>query len=224
MISVVVPTHNEEKLLPRCLESVVSQQVDYQLIVSDGASTDNTLQTARRYTDLVITREKASLVKQLNAGAAVASGNILLFLHADSFLSPGCLSRLQRIPADVVGGAYTMDVAGNRFFYRLLSLGGNIYCRFTHTYFGDRGIFVRSVVFKQMGGFTDLPIMCDVEFSHRLKVKGRTALLPGPIITSSRKFEQESPWRSLYLIFYALVAFKLKMDPDKIKEKYYGKG
>ena len=223
MISVIVPTCNEEKLLPCCLQSVITQQGNYQLIVSDGASEDNTVLQAKRYTDLVVTQNEPDLAKQLNAGAAAASGDILLFLHADSFLSPGCLSRLESIPGNVVGGAFTMQLAGNRFFYRILSLGGNIYCRLTGTYLGDRGLFARSEVFKQMGGFTELPIMTNVDFSHRLKSNGRTILLPGPVITSSRKFEKENPWRTLYLIFYALIAFKLKVDPERIKEKYYNK-
>jgi len=223
MISVIVPTHNEEKLLPSCLESVVTQQGKYQLIVSDGASTDNTLQTARRYTNLVVTLNRPDLAGQLNAGAAAASGNKLLFLHADSFLSPGCISRLERLPANFVGGSFTMQVEGRRFFYRLFSLGGNLYCRLSGTHFGDRGIFVRTGVFKELGGFARLPIMTDVDFSQRLKSKGKTALLKGPVISSSRKFEKESAWRSLYLIFYALIAFKLNVDPLIIKEKYYSK-
>ena len=221
MISVIVPTYNEEKLLPRCLESIVNQQKECQLIVVDGASEDNTLQVARHYADRVIILNKPNLAKQLNAGAEAASGDILLFLHADSFLFPGCLSRLECLPEKIVGGAFTMRLAENRFFFRILSLGGNVFCRFTGIYFGDRGIFVRAAILNQTGGFAELP-MTDVDFSQRLKGQGKTVLLPGPVISSSRKFEKESPWRSLYLIFYALIAFKLKVDPVKIKETYYG--
>ena len=86
-----------------------------------------------------------------------------------------------------------MEVAGHRPFYRLLSWGGNLYCRLTGTYFGDRGIFVRTAVFKELGGFADLPIMTDVDFSRRPKNRGRTVLLPGPILSSSRKFDKEIP-------------------------------
>ncbi len=223
MISVIVPTCNEEQLLPGCLDSVSSQGVDCQLIVSDGGSTDDTLKIGRRYTDLVITRARPNLAKQLNAGASLASGHILLFLHADSRLFSGCLARLECLPEKIVGGAFTMQLGGNRLFYRLLALGGNMYCRFSRTYFGDRGIFVRTRVFNQMGGYAELPIMSDVEFSRRLKSQGKTVLLPGQFISSSRKFEQERAWRSLYLIFYALIAFRLKVDPAKIKNMYYGK-
>ncbi len=221
MISVIVPTHNEEDLLPDCLESVLNEQADLQLVVVDGASSDKTLQVARRYTGEVISLAKADLSAQLNTGAAAADGDILLFLHADSRLTPGTLARLKEIPPQIVGGAFTMQVEGGRFFYRLLTLGGNLYCRLTGTYFGDRGIFARTSAFRKLGGFTPLPIMADVEFSRRLQSLGKTVLLKGPVINSSRKFEHESPLRAIGLIVYALLAYRFKVDPEKIKEKYY---
>ena len=220
-ISVIVPTHNEETQLPDCLESVLSGQADLELVVVDGASEDDTLQVARRYTGNIIALERGDLSAQLNAGAAAATGDILLFLHADSRLTPGALGRLKDIPWDIVGGAFTMQLEGSRFFYRLLSLGGNLYCHLTGTYFGDRGIFARTSAFRKLGGFADLPIMADVDFSRRLRSLGKTVLLKGPVVNSSRKFDQESPWRTLYLIVYALLAYRFKVDPEKIKEKYY---
>jgi len=221
MVSVIVPTHNEEALLAGCLESVLSEQMDLELIVVDGSSEDKTLQVARRYTRKIIVLERNDLSAQLNAGAAAAAGDFLLFLHADSRLTPGALGRLIDIPGDIVGGAFTMQLEGRRFFYRLLSLGGNLYCRLTGTYFGDRAIFVRSSAFRELGGFMPLPIMADVDFSDRLRTLGKTALLKGPIINSSRKFDHESPWRTIYLIIFALLAYRLNIDPEKIKEKYY---
>lgn len=221
MISIIVPTYNEEEFLARCLDSVLAQQEKCQLIISDGGSKDGTLEIARRYTGLIISREMPDLTAQLNAGAGLASGEILLFLHADSKLAPGSLARFKKLPEQVIGGTFTMKLDGNRSSYRLLELGGNIYCRLTHTYFGDRGIFVRTDAFQKLGGFKPLPIMADVEFSHRLKRLGKTALLKGPVVNSARKFDRESPWRSIYLIVYALLAFRLGVDPEKIKKKYY---
>ncbi len=221
MISVIVPAQNEEKLLPACLESIVCHQADLEVIVVDGGSTDRTVQIARRYTDKVIVLDKADLPAQLNAGAAQAKGEIFLFLHADCRLAPGCLDRLPSIPPRVVGGAFTMQLDGDRLHYRLLSLGGNIYCRLTGTYFGDRGMFVRAPVFYKLGGFASMPIMADVDFSRRLKRAGKSTMLKGPVISSSRKFDREGSLRNLYLIIYALVAFRFGVNPDEIKEKYY---
>lgn len=221
MISVIVPTRNEEELLPRCLESVLSEKEEIELIVVDGNSSDRSLEVARSYTDQVLALKNSDLAAQLNAGADIAGGDTLLFLHADSSLRPGAIAQLKKISAKVVGGAFRMQLDDNRFFYRLLSLGGNLYCRFTGTYFGDRGIFVRSSIFKKIGGFSPLPIMADVEFSRRLKSYGKTVLLEGPVISSSRKFDREGALHTLYLIIYALVAYRLGVSPECIKEKYY---
>jgi len=221
MISVIVPTLNEEDLLPHCLESVVNEIEELELIVVDGNSSDKTSQVARSYTDKVLTLSNADLAAQLNAGAALAKGDIILFLHADSKLTADAVSRLKTIPPGIIGGAFEMLLDNDRFSYRLLSLGGNLYCRFTGTYFGDRGIFVRSSVFKQMGGFKPLPIMTDVEFSRRLGKYGKTILLKGPIISSSRKFEREGSIHTLYLIIYALAAYRLGISLKLIKKKYY---
>jgi rSAM/selenodomain-associated transferase 2 len=221
MISVIVPVNNEEELLPGCLESLAGAGEKPEIIVVDGASRDRTREIARLYTEKVITLNRADLPAQLNAGAAEASGDILLFLHADSRLTPGCLDLIGKIPPQVIGGAFTMQLDGNRLLYRLLSAGGNLYCRLTGTYFGDRGIFVRSAVFQQLGGYREMPIMTDVDFSRRLQDTGRCIFLKGPVISSSRKFDREGPAKCLYLIIYALIAFRLGVDPRSIRQKYY---
>lgn len=222
MISVIVPTRNEEELLSRCLESVLSEKEELELIVVDGNSSDRSLEVACNYTKQVLALKNSNLAAQLNAGADIAGGDILLFLHADSILRPGSIAQLKKISTRVVGGAFKMQLDDNRFFYRLLSLGGNLYCRFTGTYFGDRGIFVRSSIFEQIGGFSPLPIMADVEFSRRLHRYGKTVLLEGPVISSSRKFDHEGALHTLYLITYALAVYRLGVSPEIIKKKYYG--
>lgn len=221
MISVIVPTNNEEELLPACLESIFTQKEDVEVIVVDGASEDNTVKVAKNYTDKVIVMDKADLSAQLNAGAAQASGEFFLFFHADCRLTRGCLKRIKLVYPQIAGGAFTMQLEGSRLHYRLLNMGGNLYCRLTGTYFGDRGIFVRPQVFQELGGFASMPIMADVEFSRRMKRSGKCVLLKGPVISSSRKFDREGPLRNLYLIFYALLAFRFGVDPKIIKERYY---
>ncbi len=221
MISVIIPTCNEEDFLPACLESILKERCDLEIIVVDGASKDHTLKVARLYTDKIIALEEANLAVQLNTGAAKADGDILLFLHADSRLTKGCLDRIKKISPYAIGGAFTMQLDGKRFYYRVLSMGGNLYCRLAGTYFGDRGIFVRSSVFQELGGFASLPIMADVDFSRRMQNLGKCAFLKGPVISSSRKFDREGPLRTLCLIVYAMLAFKLGTDLKTIKKKYY---
>jgi glycosyltransferase involved in cell wall biosynthesis len=173
MISVIIPTRNEENLIERCLLSVKKQAEKVEIIVVDGASQDGTIHIARNYADKTITLNEPNLAKQLNMGVAAATGDFFLFLHADSELGEGCLTRLKSTPKEIVGGSFTMIVKGPRLFYKILSLGGNLYCRLTKTYFGDRGIFVRRDTFEKMEGYQEMPIMTDVDFSRRMKKSGR---------------------------------------------------
>ncbi len=115
-----------------------------------------------------------------------------------------------------------MKLTGKRGFYRYLEAGGDLYCQLTKTYFGDRGIFIRASAFKQMEGFRELAIMADVEFSRRMNRLSKTVFLPGPIISSSRKFDNEGSMNTLFKISWALLAYRLGYPPEKIRDKYYG--
>ncbi len=224
-ISVIIPTYNEENYLSGCIESVRAQNYPSEIIVTDGGSKDGTLSIAHRFSEEVVVVEEKNLSKQLNAAAAIAKGELLIFLHADSLLTASIFEQIELClkQAKYIGGAFKMRLTGKRNFYRFLEAGGDLYCRLTRTYFGDRGIFIRASAFRQMGGFKELPIMADVEFSRRLNSFGKTAFLPGPVISSSRKFDYEGPLHTLYKILWALLAFRLNYPPEKIREIYYGK-
>ncbi|GAG35937.1 unnamed protein product, partial [marine sediment metagenome] len=122
----------------------------------------------------------------------------------------------------LAGGAFTMKVEGERFFYNILSAGGNFYSRATKTFFGDRAIFVSNEIFNKISGFRDLPVMSDYDFSKRMKKAGRVYLLKGPVVSSGRKFENEPFYKIIYLLIWSLAAFGLGLDPDIIKKRYYG--
>ncbi|MGM0368523.1 MAG: TIGR04283 family arsenosugar biosynthesis glycosyltransferase, partial [Actinomycetota bacterium] len=107
-------------------------------------------------------------------------------------------------------------------FYKILSLGGNIFTRISKLYFGDRGLFIKKTTFNKMSGFKEMPIMEDVNFSAKMNKEGKTSMLKGPVITSGRKFEKEPFWKILFLIFWSLSAYMIGLDPLKIRKKYYG--
>ncbi len=224
-ISVIIPTCNEENYLSGCIESIRAQNQPVEIIVSDGGSEDGTLAIAHRVSEKVVIVEEKNLGKQLNTAASIAKGETLLFLHADSLLTTGIFEQIESSlkQAENIGGAFKMKLTGKRNFYRILEAGGDLYCRLTKTYFGDRGIFIRTSAFKQLGGFKEFPIMTDVEFSRRMAGIGKTTFLPGPLITSSRKFDDEGILQVLYKIFWALLAYRLGYPPEKIREKYYGR-
>lgn len=223
-ISVIIPTYNEESYLSCCIESVRAQNYPAEIIVTDGGSKDGTLSIAQRFSEEVVVVDEKNLCKQLNAAAAIAKGETLLFLHADSLLTAGIFEQIELClkQAEYIGGAFKMKLTGKRNFYRILEAGGDLYCQLTKTYFGDRGIFIRASAFRQMKGFKELAIMADVEFSQRMNSIGKTAFLPGPLSSSSRKFDREGILQVLYKIFWALLAYRLGYPPEKIREKYYG--
>ena len=224
MISVIIPVTNEEKFIGRCIDSVSRQNADFEIIAVDGGSDDNTLEIAGSRVDRIIISDCKNLAHQLNLGARSSRGDILLFLHADCMLPDNALENIEdHLGGDgtVIGGAFTMKVEGSRFFYRILSLGGNIYSKVTGTYFGDRAIFVKKDVFIRLSGFKNIPIMSDVDFSRRMKRAGITRMLGGPVISSGRKFESEPSWFVIYLIFWSLSAFDHGIEPGIIDKKYY---
>jgi glycosyltransferase involved in cell wall biosynthesis len=121
-----------------------------------------------------------------------------------------------------IGGAFTLLIEGKRFFYTISSFFGNLYSCATKIYFGDRMIFIKRAAFLKLGGFKNMPIMSDVDFSMRMNNLGKTALLAGPTLTSPRGIANDPFWKRIYLILWALHFYKKGLDPDIIKEKYYG--
>ncbi len=235
IFSIIIPTLNESKNITSCIKSVIENtksevsKKDIEIIIVDGGSRDDTLAKAAGCDNnikmRIIRSGTASISCQLNRGAAIAVGDILVFLHADCRLPVDALEKIKntfnRVPG-LAGGAFTMKVEGVRFLYNILSIGGNIYCRATKTFFGDRAIFTRKEFFNKISGFRDIPVMSDVDFSKRMKRAGRVLLLTGPVISNERKFENEPFLKIIYLLLWSLVAFDLGLNPAIIKKRYYG--
>jgi glycosyltransferase involved in cell wall biosynthesis len=235
--SIIIPTFNESRNISSCIRSILNNSLpedkgsNVEIIITDGGSKDNTLEMASKFNNRIklrtIKSEEACLPDQLNKGARIAEGDILIFLHADCRLSNDALYKIEQNcdkSPGLAGGAFTMRVEGNRFFYNILSAGGNIYSWTTKTFFGDRAIFVRKEIFDGISGFKNLSIMSDYDFSKRLKKAGRVRLLKGPVISNGRKFEDEPFYKIIYLAFWSLIGFDLGIDPAIIRKKYYGSG
>ncbi len=221
-ISVLIPTLNEERLLERALRSARAEPV-HEIIVVDGGSSDGTCEIAARYADILVSC-RANRGRQMNLGASLATGSILLFLHADCILPRGALSAIAqacRNPS-VVGGAFELQIDSARPAMRAIGYLSRLRARAFKLPYGDHGIFVKQEVFQAMGGFRELPIMEDVDFSRRLKRAGKISFIECRILASARRWEQNGIIATALLNWLLPCCFALGVSPERLKRWYTG--
>jgi rSAM/selenodomain-associated transferase 2 len=200
MITVVIPTFNEAPQLPSTLSALRAQDEPVEVVVVDAGSDDETLAVAREAGARVVLSERRQRAHQLNRGAAEAHGEVLWFLHADTWVHPHAAGRILKAFEDpaVVGGGF------RRWFrsaspFLLLSCGlAVLRSHGRGWYFGDQSIFVRREVFERVGGFPDLPVFEDFEFCQKLKGQGKLRCLGPAVRSSARRFAaQGALWVTL---------------------------
>ena len=195
MISVIIPTFNEEQYIERAIESVLSQGegVDYEIIVGDGGSTDATVSIAQKFASVVECEKGRGA--QLNASAKKATGDILFFLYAHIKLPPAALAMIERrINEEGYDGGGFSNVFSSRND-KIKRLGRILNLRIWNNdhagntiFFGDNGLFVKRTIFESLRGFKTIPIMEDYEFSNRLRKQFRTVRICQPkLIVSPRR-------------------------------------
>lgn len=192
----------------------------------DGGSIDGTaalIETMAAHTQSVRLLSSApGRARQLNAGAAVAGGDVLLFLHADSQLPPGAKRLIEQALADpgVVGGRFDVRFDSPSMWGNLISAFMNVRSRISRIATGDQAIFVRRTIFERLGGFSDIPIMEDIDFSTRLKQTGRTAAIRDPVVTSFRRWEREGPVRTILLMWSLRFLYWIGISPHRLSRFY----
>ncbi len=220
-ISIVIPTLNEAECLPSCLEAAQACS-PHEIIVADGGSSDATLSIAQKAgcQTVVAPRGRGS---QQNAGAANASGDALLFLHADCHLHEQCLIQLAEslVDAKVTAGAFVHRIEAAGWAFRLIERSDSLRARLWKMPYGDQGIFVRHTTFEQIGGFPDVPLMEDVRLMRILRRQGKFRLLPGPIRTSPRRWQHTGVLRQTAKNWALRMAERLGAEPESLV-KYYG--
>ena len=219
-ISVIIPTFNESAVIEKTLKHL-PRRGDVERIVADGGSSDGTAALAGPWADRVLTTETGR-ARQMNAGARASRGDVLLFLHADSRLAYGAFDAVTQALKDpaMAGGAFALAIDSPRPVLRLVAAAANWRSRLTRISYGDQGIFVRRSVFERLGGYPDLPIMEDLEFSRRLKRAGKVALLSVPITTSSRRWDNEGIGTTTLRNQIFVLAYFLGVSPVRLAGRY----
>jgi rSAM/selenodomain-associated transferase 2 len=212
VISVIIPTLNEAKALPATLDSVFAQPGRFETILVDGGSTDDTLAIAASYPRVRVCASRRGRAEQMNAGAEVAGGEFLLFLHADTHLPPRAIAELNRLEADpdCQAGGFHHAFSGRHWTLRFVSWLHNRRCAWTGIFYGDQAMFVRRALFEDVGGFSPGALE-DIVLSERLLERCEPRFLASPVVTDSRKFERMGPLRSFGRCLLILLCYQLRL-------------
>lgn len=217
-VSVVIPARDEESQLPATLESLRGAPVG-EVIVADGGSRDRTPEIAREFGARVVDSEPGRAV-QLNAAAAVATGQVLLCLHADTVLPSGFLEEISRLLRDprVVAGAFRLRIGESGWKFRFIEGAVNLRSRWLGLPYGDQALFVRMSAFREVGGYPKIPTMEDLALVRRLRRVGRIRLATSRVITSARFWVRNGVMKTTLINQACLLGFFLGVRPERLAQ------
>ena len=202
MLSVIIPTLNEEKALPETLASLFRQSAGVEIIIVDGGSTDATEKICEQYPGISFITSEKGRAAQLNAGARSASGDILLFLHADTLLPDEALNTINQVidQEKQEAGGFRHSFGCEDWRLRFISFLDNRRCLKTKIIYGDQAMFIKRNLFERLNGFPEVQIMEDIYFCEKLVQHTTPVILDSYVKTDPRKFIKMGIWRSLYRV------------------------
>ncbi len=220
MVSIIIPVLNEEKSITALLENLADQEGDYEIIIADGGSTDDTLAKCASYPDIKIVASEKGRALQMNKGAGIALGTTLLFLHADTTLPEKGIQAIEKAMGDnkISGGSFYVKFDDKSRILNFLARFTRINNRYLT--WGDQGIFIRKTTFDETGGYKDIPVMEDLEIQKDVRRKGMFIKLPLAVTTSARRFIQNGIIRQQLLNIGLVMAYEAGVSPRRIKEFY----
>lgn len=221
-LTVIVPMLNEASGLPRLLSQLLPlQAAGHQVLLVDGGSDDGSLQLARQ-AGLTVIESPRGRARQMNAGAALANNEVLLFLHADTLLpaEAGRLVTHGMQNGQHVWGRFDVHIDGRPWMLRVVAFMINLRSRLSGIATGDQAMFVRRDVFERLAGFADLPLMEDVELSRRLRQVSRPLCLRQRVMTSGRRWETRGVWKTIFLMWRLRYAYWRGVPASELAKAY----
>lgn len=219
--SIVIPVLNESGGIVRLLEALQHFRAQgAEVVVVDGGSSDGTPVLALPLADRVLAAP-CGRGSQMNAGAANARGEVLLFLHADTRLPPSALERIEdAVRKGALWGRFDLRIEGSTRGLRLVAFMMNWRSRLSGIATGDQAIFVTREAFLRVGGFADIPLMEDVVFSGRLRAIARPACLAAKVLTSGRRWEKHGLLRTILMMWRLRLRFYFGASPEDLAREY----
>lgn len=220
-LSIILPTLNEAAGITSTLGALAPlRQRGVEVILVDGGSDDDTVLRAQGMVCAIVQGPRGR-ARQMNAGAAMAQGEALLFLHADTLL-PARADQLvlQALASGSSWGRFDVRIDGSARMLRVIAVLMNLRSRISGIATGDQALFVRREVFERVGGFPDQPLMEDIELSSRLLKIGRPACLRARVITSGRRWERRGVWRTIALMWRLRWLYWRGVHPEQLARAY----
>lgn len=224
-LSIIIPVLNESAALKANLPLLQHWRRDgTEVIVVDGGSSDDSITMCKGLVDHLLTTT-AGRARQMSAGAQIARGDVLMFLHVDTLLpamSPQFLLQALAVGRGYAWGRFDVRLSGTHPAFRVIETMMNLRSRLTGIATGDQAMFVRRDVFEQVGGFTDIPLMEDVRLSKVLRARtGQPLCLREWVHSSSRRWEKHGIVRTVVLMWWLRLAYVMGVDPERLHRRYY---
>jgi len=221
-ISMIIPILNEASVITQTLSALQPFRArGHEVIVVDGGSEDASQMQSQAFADRVIQAPRGRS-RQMNAGASIASGEILLFLHADTFLPAGAdhliISKMTQNGR--IWGHFDVRLSGKHPLFRIIEYLMNWRSRLTGIATGDQGIFVKQETFQSIGGFPTIDLMEDIALSRILKRYGHPLCLCQRVIASSRRWEENGIVRTILLMWCLRLAYFFGANPQDLAQLY----
>lgn len=220
-VSIIIPVLNEADAITETLQILRSQQPgDFEIIVVDGGSKDNTVNLAHEHARVITAAQGRA--NQMNAGADIAVGDVLLFLHADTQLPAGAIQSVSHALSDYRRwGRFNVMLSGKQWPFRVIETMMNWRSCLTSIATGDQVIFVQTRLFNRVGGFPDIPLMEDVALSKRLRSFERAVCVNESVITSSRRWQKNGIIKTVLLMWWLRLLYFLGVSPQRLVSLYY---